>query len=184
MAGRIAVVDEQNRFLRWEARHVIHERRLVHRSVHVMVFDSRGRLVIQRRHRDKETYPNTWDNSVAGHVEESDYIGGPDDDLDRVYAEVAARELEEELGVSAPLVELGHFPPMPGVHYEQLRLFRTQSDGPFRIQESEVEEIRQVTYEEYQRLVSRRPADSITGAPVTHALRFFGDWVHERGLWG
>ncbi len=177
MAGRIAVVDEHNRFVRWEERTAIHQQRLWHRSAHVLVFDSSQRLIVQRRHRDKATYPNNWDNSVAGHVEESDYPAGPDDDLDTVYAEVAARELAEELGVVAPLIELGHFPPTKGVHYEQLRLFCATSDGPFRIQESEVEEIRQVTYTEYRHLVE-------SGAPVTHALRFFVEWMIERERWG
>src|SRR6476659_3830313 len=100
MAGRIAVADESNRFVRWEERRTIHEQQLVHRSIHVVIFDSTGRLLIQRRHASKQTYPRYWDVSCAGHVEESDYTRGPDDDLDAVYAAVAAREVEEELGVT------------------------------------------------------------------------------------
>lgn len=59
---RIAVVDDANRFVRWEDRGTIHEQRLVHRSVHVMIFDGQGNLLVQRRHASKQTY----------HVEESD----------------------------------------------------------------------------------------------------------------
>src|SRR5262249_42239596 len=118
MAGRIAVVDDANRFIRWEERRIIHEQRLVHRSVHILVFDSAHRLLIQRRHRMKLTYPSYWDVSCAGHVEESDYTGGPDDDLDAVYASVAARELDEELGIAASLELVDRLPPEPNVHYE------------------------------------------------------------------
>ena len=162
--------------MRWEERRVIHQERLVHRSVHVLVFDSRGRLLIQRRHRNKDTYANHWDDSVAGHVEESDYLGGPDERIDEVYQQVATRELEEEIGVVAELERLGHFLPEAGVHYEQLRLFRAQSDGPFRVQETEVEEVRLVTMDEYQSLVA-------SGEPVTHALVYFAAWLRERDLW-
>ena len=80
---RIAVVDDDNRFVRWEPRRVIHERQLVHRSVYVLVFDLAGQLVIQQRHRDKQTWPLHWDISGAGHVGEDDYAGNSDADLDR-----------------------------------------------------------------------------------------------------
>ena len=176
MAGRIAVVDTQNQFVRWEERAEIHRQRLIHRSVHVLVFDSQERLIVQRRHRRKDTYPGHWDNSVAGHVEESDYLAGPDEHLDEVYRQVAERELLEELGVRAPIEELGHFPPEQAVHYEQLRLFRAHSDGPYHIQEEEVEEVRALTPDEYRAL---RDA----GEPVTNALMYFVDWLHRRGLW-
>lgn len=162
MAGRIAVVDGSDRFLRWEERRAVHERRLVHRSIHVVLFDSRGRLLLQRRHRDKQTYPGHWDLSCSGHVEESDYPGGPDDDLDRVYADVARREVQEELGVEVDLTEVGHFGPTAGVHYEQVRLFRGTSDGPFTAQADEVEDLRHVTR-----------AELASVEPQTETLRWF-----------
>ncbi|MCA8920507.1 MAG: NUDIX domain-containing protein [Planctomycetes bacterium] len=175
MAGRIAVVDDANAFLRWEDRRTIHVERLVHRSIQVMLFDTQGRLVVQRRHRDKQTHPSTWDLSCAGHVEESDYPAGPDDDLDRVYAEVAAREVEEELGVTPQLVELGHFPPEPGVHYEQIRLFRGTSDGPFTLQPDEVEELTHLAPADFDAFAAREP--------VTEALRYFVRWARANGVW-
>jgi isopentenyldiphosphate isomerase len=170
--SRIAVVDADNRFVRWEARRTIHELRLVHRSVHIVVFDSQGRLLVQRRHRDKQTYPLYWDTSCAGHVEESDYVAGPDDELDRVYEAVATRELHEELGIggrdrSGPEValrRLARLPPEPGVHYEQVQLFACTSDGPFTLQADEVDEIR---------LVHRGEVPE----PMTHMLRWLIGWL-------
>ncbi len=168
---QIAVVDEDNRFVRWEIRRVIHEQRLVHRSAYVLLFDSRGRLLIQRRHPGKQTFPDYWDISTAGHVAREDYPAGPDDDLETVYRETAQRELAEELGITAPLEELAHFPPTPGVHYEQVRLFRAVSDAPVTLQESEVSESRWVTPEELAVLLDD-PAAKVTGA-----LRFVTDQV-------
>jgi len=131
-----------------------------------------------------------WDVSCAGHVEESDYVRGPDDELDAVYAAVAARELEEELGVvvlrtadtvlrapaepglAAPLRLLDRIAPEPGVHYEQMQLFEARSDGPFVLQAEEVEE---------HRLLTRAETDALLAGPepVTHALR----WLLARGYW-
>jgi isopentenyl-diphosphate delta-isomerase len=168
--GRIAVVDDANRFVRWEDRDAIHRRELVHRSVRVLVFDSAGRLLIQRRHRAKQTYPGHWDVSVAGHVEETDYTAGPDDDLDAVYAAVAARELREELGVPAEVELLARLGPEPGVHHEQIHLFSATSDGPFTPQPEEIEELRPVTKQGLASLLA-------SGEPVTPTLR----WLAARG---
>jgi len=176
--NRIAVVDPQNRFLRWEERRNIHLQRLPHRSVHVLGFDDQGRIFLQRRHRDKQTYPRFWDNSVAGHVEESDYPRGPDDDLDLVYRSVAGRELLEELGVAAELAELGAFSPQEGLHYEHLRLYKTRHPGPFSLQPEEVEEGRWFTPDELDALAPSGPD------PATPLLTYFGRWLRERGLWG
>lgn len=177
MAGRIAVVDNEDRFVRWEQRRTIHERELVHRSVHVLLFDSQGRLIVQQRHRDKQTYALHWDVSACGHVEESDYPAGPDAQLERVYAEVAARELEEELGIVTPLERLAHFAPIPAVHYEQLRLFRGCSDAELRLQAEEVEDAGPRTRAQ---LLAMRDDPQVL---LTSSLRYFMTWLDERELW-
>lgn len=173
MAGRIAVVDAHNRFVRWEARRTIHVERLPHRSIHVLVFNTRGEVLLQKRHRAKQTWPSHWDLSCAGHVEESDYLGGPDARLDEVYLGVAQRELHEELGVHAQLDLLGSFAPTPGVHYEHLRLYRATHDGPFTAQEEEVEG-----------LMFADPAAVLAGEPTpqTFALGHHLAWMRDSGL--
>jgi isopentenyldiphosphate isomerase len=169
MKDRVAVVTADDRFVRWADRKEVHRDRLFHRSVHVLLFDPAGALVIQRRHRLKLTYPGIWDISCSGHVEEGDYPdpSRPDDDLPALYAAVAARELEEELGVRVDLGFAGHFGPEPGVHYEQIGLFRGTSDGPFRFQVEEIEEIDRVPPDELRRRIAARPDD------YTHSLRWF-----------
>jgi len=176
MEERIAVVDEADRFVRWVGRREIHEQRLVHRSAYVLVFNSKNQMLIQLRHRNKQTYPLHWDISCAGHICAEDYSGGPDDDLDEVYRLTATRELAEELGLSVPLQRLGHFGPSD-THYEQTRLFEARSDGPIRLQQSEVEEARWVHPAEFTALLAD-PAARLTGS-----LRRFGVWALDQGCW-
>jgi isopentenyl-diphosphate delta-isomerase len=148
MPGRVAVVDGENRFVRWTERAEVHAARLPHRSVHILLLDGRGRLLLQQRHARKLTWPLAWDLSASGHVEEEDYPAGPDERLGEVYAAVARRELAEELGVTCALEELGAFAPEEGVHYEELRLYRGVCDGPFRLQDDEVAAVCHVSRDE------------------------------------
>ena len=57
--------------------------------VHICVFDSRGRLLIQQRSREKAVWPEAWDVSAAGGV-----------DAGETSRQAAEREFREELGVA------------------------------------------------------------------------------------
>lgn len=180
MAPRIAVVSDENRFLRWADRREVHAHRLPHRSIQAFVFNAAGELLIQRRHEGKLTFPGFWDISCAGHVEETDHAHGrdgdidPDADLDRVYEAVARREIEEELGVRVDVTLLGRFGPEPGVHYEHVHLYRAEHEGPFTCQPDEVAEVRFVGPAAFDTMVREGRE------PVVPALVWFVAWARTR----
>ena len=61
---------------------------LLHKVVHVLVFNDAGNLLLQKRSMNKDVAPGKWDTSVGGHV-------SPGEDLKTA----ALREMKEELGV-------------------------------------------------------------------------------------
>jgi isopentenyldiphosphate isomerase len=61
----------------------------MHRVVHVLVFDSRQLLLLQKRSLNKRVAPGKWDTSVGGHV-----------DCGESPLSAAQREMKEELGIS------------------------------------------------------------------------------------
>lgn len=63
-----------------------------HLQVHVIIFNSRGEMLIQQRTPTKRYYPNLWDVSVGG--------GAVSGDTSSLAAE---REVQEELGVTVHL---------------------------------------------------------------------------------
>lgn len=149
-------VDSDGNFIGWIDRETVHRNNLVHRSINILVFHPQdGRLLVQRRHRDKLTHPNHWDVSVAGHVDYSDHPNGdPHADMAAFLAS-ATRELHEEVGVSEPLILIGVYGPEPGGSYGYNALYRCESTGPFVIQQTEVQEVRWVNHHELLNLSPR-----------------------------
>ena len=116
------VVDAEDRVLRTATRHTVHREKLLHRAVHIFVFNQRGELFLQRRSRWKDMHPRCWDSSAAGHVNSGDN-----------YDDTAPRELEEELGVKAAVELVGTITARPETGWEHVRLYRAEHEGPFTL---------------------------------------------------
>ena len=90
MEELLEVVNEHGEVLRTLPRSVIHGNpSLMHRVVHVLVFNGRGELLLQKRSMNKDVAPGKWDTSVGGHVNAGETIH-----------EALRREMEEELGIT------------------------------------------------------------------------------------
>jgi isopentenyl-diphosphate Delta-isomerase len=66
-----------------------------HRAAHVWIATSDGRVLLQRRSPAKQSWPDLWDISVAGHVSAGE-----------TPVEAALRECVEELGLPLEAEEL------------------------------------------------------------------------------
>lgn len=64
------IVNEEGFTIGEAPRHVCHDGKsfLLHPVVHLHVFDSRGRLFLQKRSMTKDIQPGKWDTSVGGHI--------------------------------------------------------------------------------------------------------------------
>src|ERR1700716_2411541 len=82
------VVNERDEVIGRQTRSEVHQLGLKHRAVHVLVFNSRGQVFLQKRSMKKDRQPGLWDSSASGHVE-----CGEDSDA------CALRELREEIGL-------------------------------------------------------------------------------------
>ncbi len=87
---RFDIVDHLDRVVGQAARAKVHASQLWHRAVHVLVFDPTGRVLLQLRAAGKDTSPGRWDSACSGHL-----------DAGETYDAAAARELGEELGLTA-----------------------------------------------------------------------------------
>ncbi|MCU1723965.1 NUDIX hydrolase [Pseudomonas sp. 5P_5.1_Bac1] len=134
---RVAWVDEDDRLLGELPRAELRERGLIGRCTFILLFNGAGQLCVHKRTLSKAIYPGYWDVAAGGMV-----AAGEE------YADSAARELAEELGVSG--VELrAHdhfFFDQPGNRL-WCSVFSAVWDGPLQLQPEEVSEARFVNLE-------------------------------------
>jgi isopentenyldiphosphate isomerase len=94
------IVDENNVVIGQEWRSVVHQRGLWHRGVHVFLFTRDGKLLVQQRSKNRDTFPSALDCSVSEHLKAGEN-----------YWQAAVRGLQEELGLAGIdldlLVEFG-----------------------------------------------------------------------------
>ncbi|WP_405206049.1 NUDIX domain-containing protein [Aquimarina sp. LLG6339-5] len=72
-----------------------HQLGLYHASVHIWLYTLDKKILVQRRAKNKDTYPNLWDVSVAGHIGAGEF-----------KEDSAIREIEEEIGLSLNKTDL------------------------------------------------------------------------------
>ncbi|HZZ56805.1 MAG TPA: NUDIX domain-containing protein [Opitutaceae bacterium] len=144
------VVDAQDRPVGRAARREVHARGLRHRAIHVLIFNRRGEIFLQRRSALKDMSPLTWDSSCSGHVD-----AGED------YDQACVRELGEELGLhlDAPPPRWLRVAAGPETGNEFVWVYRLQHEGPFTLDPAEIDRGEWIAPAELDRRIAGRPAD-------------------------
>lgn len=136
--------------------------------VHVCVFDSRGRLLIQRRTMEKTVWPGRWDVSVGGGV-----------DAGETSRRAAEREFREELG--CPLTLDGVRPSVTvnfaGGFDDFYIIQRDLELSGLTLQKEEVSQVRWVTEEEAEAMVD-------DGSFIPYPKSFLRFLFEMRGTFG
>jgi len=124
------VVNERDEVIDRKPRSVVHARGLLHRAVHVLVFNSHGEVFLQKRSMKKDRQPGVWDSSSSGHVDSGEN-----------YDETAVRELREEIGLElkSPPQKLFKIDACAETDAEFVWIYRCENDGPFQLHPDEIE---------------------------------------------
>lgn len=136
------IVDGDDRVIGRDTRFNIHQQSLFHRSAHVVLFNTQGKVFLQLRSMSKDAGAGLWDTSAAGHV-----------DSGESYLQCAVRELEEELGVSVAADKLefvGKLAPEERNGFEFTTVFTTCSDQTPVLQEEEIDDGRWLSANELE----------------------------------
>jgi len=144
------VVNERDEVIDRRPRAEVHARGLWHRAVHVLVFNARGEVFLQKRSMNKDTAKGKWDSSASGHLN-----SGED------YDACAVRELHEEIGltVAEPLRRLFKVDARRETGWEFCWVYRCDNEGPFQLHPDEIETGGWFTPEKVNRWLKERPDD-------------------------
>ena len=120
----IILVDEQDREIGVAGKMEVHQKGQLHRAFSVFIFDSGGRLLLQKRALDKYHSPGLWTNTCCSHPRPGEKT-----------EEAAARRLREEMGFETPLTEIFHFTYRASfenglVEHEYDHVFAGEYEGP------------------------------------------------------
>ena len=124
------IVNEHDEVIGLAPRSEVHAQGLLHRAVHVLIFNARGETFLQKRSMSKDREPGRWGAACSGHVD-----SGED------YDTAALRELGEELGwqPSEPLERMLRIEACAETDQEFVWVYRCNGAGPFHLNREEVE---------------------------------------------
>ena len=156
------VVNERDEVIGQAPRKEVHARGLWHRAVHVLVFNARGEVFLQKRSMKKDIAAGKWDSSSSGHL-----------DTGETYDACAVREVREELGVSlnGPPARLFKIDACPETGQEFVWVYQCVHEGPFVLHPEEIECGDWFALERVNEWSAERPAEF---APAF--LLVWGEW--------
>lgn len=140
------------------------------RTVHVFLFDTAGRLMLQQVARQRDRNPLAWGSSVAGYV----FAG-------ETYEAAAARRTEQELGMKPHLEPAGICKMRDQGHDKFVGLFLGRADGGFLFDRSHVESVSFLSMEE---IVSALASGETAFTPTFRELFAFYSKGREKSASG
>lgn len=161
------VVNERDEVIDRRTRAEVHRLGLLHRAAHVLVFNRRGEVFLQKRSLKKDRQPGVWDSSASGHVD-----AGED------YDACAVREVREEIGLSlpAPPQRLFKLSASGETDHEHVWVYRAQAEGPFTLNPDEIDAGGWFSPKEVNRWMEGRPHE------FASALRRIWQELRVRGF--
>lgn len=144
------VVNERDEVVGSKPRSEVHRLGLLHRAVHVLVFNAQGQIFLQKRSLKKDRQPGLWDSSSSGHVD-----SGED------YDTTAVREVWEEIGIRLKETpeRLFKIPACEETDQEFVWVYRCENEGPFTLNQEEIERGGWFSPEEVSQWMKEKPEE-------------------------
>ena len=146
-----------------------------HKPVWIWIINSKNEFLLQKRSSKMKRFPNKWDMPSAGHVKAGETI-----------LQGAIRETEEELGVKTKEEDytfIGEYICDNAWELGQVYLLKLDLKlEDFKLQEEEVDEIKWVTFNEFENIIF---SDEFTGIDIEYKrfiLNYFKKYFNKYNL--
>jgi isopentenyldiphosphate isomerase len=134
------------------------------RAVRILVSDKAGNLLVQKRSKNKDIYPEMWEIGVAGTVASGEN-----------YETAASRELKEEVGLKEKIYFRFELKLNPSQERAFYRVYACNCNGKIRLQKEEVDEARFLSHDDVKKMISK---EKFTPPSI---LAFTKYLTHEEG---
>ena len=152
MEEQVVLVDEQDHEQGLMGKTEAHERGLLHRAISVVIYNSRGEMLLQQRALTKYHWAGIWSNTCCSHPRSAE-----------TFEAAAARRLYEELGFHTPLTKefsfiyQAHDPASGLTEHEFDWVFTGQYNEPFVPNPQEVQAIKWLSKPDLQDDMAQHP---------------------------
>lgn len=123
--------------------------KFIHRSSHLLLFNSKNEVLICKRSSNKKWYPNLYTYSVSGTVK------------DESYEDCVKEEMREELGINIPAKLIFIYPYLDKYDKSFHALFIGKTDKKITPDKFEISSLRWISLKELEKDISKNPEDYV-----------------------
>ncbi|VVB81817.1 Isopentenyl-diphosphate Delta-isomerase [uncultured archaeon] len=147
----VILVDENDKELGVGEKLETHQRALLHRAFSILVFNSKGEMMLQQRAKSKYHCGGLWSNACCGHPRPGESL-----------ADAAKRRLREEMGFECALQEIKTFIYKVKfdnglTEHEFLHVFKGLFDGFPKINPAEADDWKWIGMQELKNDIEQNP---------------------------
>lgn len=149
---QVVLVDEQGNELGLMGKTEAHEKGILHKAISVIIFNSKGEMLIQQRAFTKYHWAGIWSNTCCSHPRAGES-----------FPAAAQRRLKEELGIDTPLKQEFFFvykakDEKSGLtEHEYDWVFTGTFDDTFEYNKDEINAIKWLSKEELEKDMAANP---------------------------
>ncbi len=148
----VVLVNEKDEVLGYKEKLEAHQQGILHRAISVIIFNSKGEMLIQQRSLKKYHWAGIWSNTCCSHPRK-----------DETYQAAAERRLFEELGFRTQLTEAFHFiykafdAPSGLTEHEYDTVFTGIYNEQFQFNKDEIEAIEWISVADLEKDITANP---------------------------
>lgn len=159
MTELIIEVDENNNEIGLRPKSDFHTGKFIHRSAHLILFNLKNKILLQKRASDKKWYPNLFTYSVSATV------------ANETYEKCIKREMQEEIGISIPVKRLFIFKFFDEVDKAFRAVFIGRTDDEIKPDKREIQKIIWFNADELNKDIIEDP--DIYTPPLIKGMKIF-----------
>lgn len=138
-------VDKNDNVIGLRPRDDFYTGKYIHRSSHLILFNSKNEILIQKRAPTKKWYPNLYTYSTSGGVQNES------------YKDCMEREMKEEIGISIPIKYLFKYSSFDKIDKAFRTVFVGKSDDKIKPDNREMTEIRWISADKLKKDIKENP---------------------------